>query len=721
MVERIKEGIKVEINDVQHPYKLWVATIMENVGGRLLLRYDTPGAQSHDFWIFCTSESLHTYGFASKTISKFFLEPPSSILDTHSYEEWKEMIETSQIKDEKTPSNLFNYSTLHAHHKFTVGMKLEAVLPSDRTKILPATVVKVFDEVYFLVQIDDLEKSPTTENGLIYESDEKSSWLCTVDNPYIFPVGWAKKNNTDLDPPKGWEVPEQGEFDWKNYLKITKSIAASVELFPQRESAVNVGFKVNMRLEAVDPRNEGVICAAHISKICQDLLWISLDSYDLCPDHIVHMRSMQIFPVGWCESNLFPLESPKDYANVCKKIDIDDKKIIDKKYTLDIPESKSSSWCPKIYFNYRCCTGPMISKGKLATLPKSVGPGRVNLVMREVLSMIVSVGYRTSRILKVLQSEDTKAEPGYNLEVLKAKHKNNTYRANVAVITSGDMVPEFCRNVCKKLMVCPNLFGPQEIMEDRCPDKCQKSRHKYTSSSSTSTTTLTAKKGCIKPKNFENNILDQKPKPWGKRRKKKKTRLTKDNENQDDESVPMDLDKNPSDDVDGQITMSEIDIMINKNYKKSKKLVENGRKNDVPSSNASDDSRSSFNDRKSKDSICDSKSNTPKTSHNGSLTKSIKRERDFEEDSAESEASNNESEYVKLQQQQRRPKTRKLDSNPLFWSVDDVFRYLRKTSDCRDIAHRVKQEVSHQFNSRILKLFNLFTKMIIVFFFFSGN
>ncbi|KAG7203223.1 hypothetical protein KM043_010326 [Ampulex compressa] len=45
-----------------------------------------------------------------------------------------------------------------------------------------------------------------------------------------------------------------------------------------------------------------------------------------------------------------------------------------------------------------------------------------------------------------------------------------------------------------------------------------------------------------------------------------------------------------------------------------------------------------------------------------------------------------------MQKKQRRPKTRKLDSNPLFWSVDDVFRYLRKTNDCKDIAYRVKQE-----------------------------
>jgi hypothetical protein len=238
-----------------------------------------------------------------------------------------------------------------------------------------------------------------------------------------------------------------------------------------------------MRLEAIDPENENSICAAHISKIIDNLLWLKLDS---CNDnritHIVHMHSLQIFPVGWCESNHYPFKPPKDYIEVCKKVQTDTT-ATKKNNVIDVPlsEPRSSLWCPKIYFNYRCFTGPMISKGKLATLPKAVGPGPVVLVMREVLSMIVSVGYRSARILKVLQC-DTKPEPGYNLEVLKAKHKNNTYRASVAVITSGDMVTEFCKSICKKLMVCPNLFGPLHVPENECPDKCHKtSKNKFIS------------------------------------------------------------------------------------------------------------------------------------------------------------------------------------------------------------------------------------------------
>jgi hypothetical protein len=83
-------------------------------------------------------------------------------------------------------------------------------------------------------------------------------------------------------------------------------------------------------------------------------------------------------------------------------------------------QQQRSYWCPKIYFNHKCFSGPFLSKGKLAQLPKAVGPGPVTLVMREVLSMLISVAYKSSRVLKELQT-DGKPKPGMHLEVLKAK------------------------------------------------------------------------------------------------------------------------------------------------------------------------------------------------------------------------------------------------------------------------------------------------------------
>jgi len=86
----------------------------------------------------------------------------------------------------------------------------------------------------------------------------------------------------------------------------------------------------------------------------------------------------------------------------------------------------SSSWCPKIYFNYRCFTGPYLSKGRLMLLPQSVGPGPVSLVMREVLSMLINVAYKSSRVLRELQSDDAVPNPAMQQTVLGAKYVVST-------------------------------------------------------------------------------------------------------------------------------------------------------------------------------------------------------------------------------------------------------------------------------------------------------
>lgn len=81
---------------------------------------------------------------------------------------------------------------------------------------------------------------------------------------------------------------------------------------------------------------------------------------------------------------------------------------------------ESSGWCPKIYFNYRCFTGRYLSKGRIVLLPRSVGPGSVALVMTTVLSKLVSVAYKSSRVLRELQLKG-KPNPSMHSQLLRAK------------------------------------------------------------------------------------------------------------------------------------------------------------------------------------------------------------------------------------------------------------------------------------------------------------
>lgn len=103
------------------------------------------------------------------------------------------------------------------------------------------------------------------------------------------------------------------------------------------------GFSKDMWLEAVNPLRRSEICVARITQVKGRLLWLRLEGrneWSVCvsprlvcltvnftvhdhhlhlvsclsigltkplPDCIVDVDSMDIFPVGWCEANSYPL------------------------------------------------------------------------------------------------------------------------------------------------------------------------------------------------------------------------------------------------------------------------------------------------------------------------------------------------------------------------------------------------------------------------------
>uniref|UniRef100_A0A1B6CDI0 SLED domain-containing protein n=1 Tax=Clastoptera arizonana TaxID=38151 RepID=A0A1B6CDI0_9HEMI len=455
-VGRIKQGMKLEIQDKNDPYRMWVATIIQNIGGRLLLRYDTPSFNSQDFWLFYSSHRIFPFGWAQERGAPWVLRRPSDIDSVHGVEEWESVLKNSKIEAQKLPRPNVDFTKSKSNvrpHDLSVGLKLEAVHPGTMKHVCPASITRVFDSYFFLVEIDSLDRS----------EKNKFTWLASVDHPYIFPVGWAKKNNVKLSFPLG-SVVENKEFDWDQYLARTKSNAAPLP--PKTNIVKDSNIVPEMKLEAVNPEMRHQVCAATIKVITQDLLWIKLDSTEPDQDYFIyHMDSLDIFPVGWCQSNCYPLEAPKMCAlqemnktRDCKESDIKE----NTKFVCGM--------CPKIYFNYKCFSGPYFNKGKLAQLPKFVGPGPVFLVFREIIKHLISVAYIPSRVLKELEVTG-EPKPGNILETFKTRFKGNLYRASVEIVNTSDKVEEFCKDICHKLKVCPYMFG-QTAVGDKCPEKC---------------------------------------------------------------------------------------------------------------------------------------------------------------------------------------------------------------------------------------------------------
>ncbi|XP_012063752.1 PREDICTED: polycomb protein Scm [Atta cephalotes] len=99
-------------------------------------------------------------------------------------------------------------------------------------------------------------------------------------------------------------------FDWDLYLKETNSKAASLECFKQHEIPPTNEFKINMKLEALDPRNLTSTCIATVVGVLGPRLRLRLDGSDNKNDFWRLVDSNEIHPIGHCEKSGGMLQPP---------------------------------------------------------------------------------------------------------------------------------------------------------------------------------------------------------------------------------------------------------------------------------------------------------------------------------------------------------------------------------------------------------------------------
>ncbi|XP_033617703.1 scm-like with four MBT domains protein 2 isoform X5 [Fukomys damarensis] len=511
----VNSDLMAPLHDSQNPFQYWIVSVIENVGGRLRLRYvGLEDTESYDQWLFYLDYRLRPVGWCQE--NKYRMDPPSEIYPLKMTSEWKFALEKSLIAaaESPLPMEVFKDHADLQSHFFTVGMKLETVNMAEPFHICPASVTKVFNNHFFQVTIDDLRPEPS-----------KLSMLCHADSLGILPAQWCLKNGVRLTPPKGYSGQD---FDWADYYK--QHGAEEAPPFCFRNTSFSRGFTKNMKLEAVNPRNPGELCVASVVSVKGRLMWLHLEGLQTpVPEVIVDVESMDVFPVGWCEANAYPLTTPhKTVSQKKKKIAVVQP---EKQSPSTVPVEKiphdlclfphldmtgtgnGKYCCPQLFINHRCFSGPYLNKGRIAELPQSVGPGKCVLVLKEVLSMIINAAYKPGRVLRELQLVE---DPYWNFqeETLKAKYRGKTYRAVVKIVRTSDQVANFCQRVCAKLECCPNLFSPVLISEN-CPENCSiHTKTKYTYY-------YGKRKKIIKPPIGESNIESGHPKPSRRRKRRK--------------------------------------------------------------------------------------------------------------------------------------------------------------------------------------------------------
>ncbi|XP_075967437.1 scm-like with four MBT domains protein 2 isoform X1 [Anarhichas minor] len=497
-VDLIVEGSVLELRDVSGPFLYWPVRVVQNVGGRLRLRYAglSDDHQAQDTWLFYLDVRLRPLGWAME--NRLALEPPTGFRSLKSAADWQEALEDARLDGQKNPLPLevFKDHVDLPEHSFKTGMKLEMVSPWERLQICPVSVTKVYNEIYVQVTLDNLSV------------DAKPRFVvCHANSPGILPVQWSLKNGVGLERPRGYEGQD---FDWADYLKQGGTEAAPDACFP--DTWQNRDFAKDMWLEAVNPHRPAEVCVAQITQVRGRLLWLRLEAPSPLPplsllavcrstgvvkplsECIVDVESMDIFPVGWCETNAYPLTPPlKPVCQKQKQIAVvqPEKQLAPLQpveatpvnlclpVAMDPGSANGRYCCSKIFVNHRCFSGPYLNKGRIAELPQAVGPGKCTLVLKELLSMLINAAYKPGRVLKELQELEDQSWDCQE-ETLKAKYKGKTYRSTIRIVRLADQIPDFCRKVCVKLQCCSNLFSPV-LVTDKCPENCSvQTKTKYT-------------------------------------------------------------------------------------------------------------------------------------------------------------------------------------------------------------------------------------------------
>ncbi|XP_074643015.1 lethal(3)malignant brain tumor-like protein 4 isoform X2 [Tubulanus polymorphus] len=183
---------------------------------------------------------------------------------------------------------------------FKVGMRLEGIDPRHPSLYCVLTVAEV--------------KGYRIRLHFDGYSECYDFWV-NADSFNIFPVGWCEKNNKTVQPPKGFTTES---FSWSEYLKLSKAIAAPRNLFLNKTAASVTphGFRVGMKLEAIDKTNPVLICVATVADVLADRLLIHFDGWEDTYDYWADPTSPFIKPIGWCLETGRALSPPNDWKDI---------------------------------------------------------------------------------------------------------------------------------------------------------------------------------------------------------------------------------------------------------------------------------------------------------------------------------------------------------------------------------------------------------------------
>ncbi|XP_062504453.1 uncharacterized protein LOC134181229 isoform X2 [Corticium candelabrum] len=212
---KFSPGMRLEATDRKYPTLICAATIAAVKDHQLLIHFDG-WSGDYDYWCDCKSTDIHPIDYCKRTGHK--LQAPKDI----DFDGWPKYLKSVRAiaapesifePDQCIPSKEVSKES-HQPQQFVKGMKLEAVDRKHPSLVCVATIANV-EGSKVLIHFDGWT------NKYDYWCDDVSGDLRSV--------GWCKRNHVPLQAPKGMRT-----FIWRDYLKMTESVAAPEHLFHKK-------------------------------------------------------------------------------------------------------------------------------------------------------------------------------------------------------------------------------------------------------------------------------------------------------------------------------------------------------------------------------------------------------------------------------------------------------------------------------------------------------
>lgn len=426
-----RAGMKLEAQDPRNVTSTCIATVVGIQGPRLRLRLDG-GDNKNDFWRLVDSREVNPIGHCER--SGGLLQPPLGFRMNAS--SWPMFLLKTLNKADLALEAYFKPEPPSPRgNEFRVGMKLEALDRKNPHLICPATVGAVKDDMLFV-----------TFDGWRGAFD----YWCRYDSRDIFPVGWCRLSGHPLQPPgnKG-----------AKYKARPGSAGSSSSSSGGTVAATHNSPSIPPPPRVPSPRNSTPSTAP--SPATMPVAVTRARTAVTTGNSATPGGGSSNGASGGSNSGATGEAPPQEQQQV-KRVK-SPHVLVTEPDTSTVAAKQNPTVC--VFVNQQCSCGPYLDPSKIGQLPRQLGPGSMNRVLREAVQACVDCALSEKSVFGLLRRGDGKV-------VINAHFDGEPHTCRLPPVDRVSAFWTCLENLLEELLCCENLYSSQPLLQGACT-KCK--------------------------------------------------------------------------------------------------------------------------------------------------------------------------------------------------------------------------------------------------------